>query len=161
MDAMRMCVYCGSSEASESFGAVAVELGIEMAARGIGLVYGGGGTGLMGILADAVLANAGEVVGVIPRSLVAAELAHQGLSELVVVGSMHERKAAMAERSDAFITLPGGFGTLDETFEILTWNQLGLLAKPLVFLDLRKPRLPTSLPVEFPSGMAVANSAHL
>ena len=132
---MRVCVYCGSSSGSSTFATVAVELGTEMARRGIGLVYGGGDVGLMGIAADAVLAGGGEVIGVIPRSLVLAEVAHQGLTELVVVGSMHERKAKMAELADAFVSLPGGFGTLDETFEILTWNQLGLLAKPLVFLD--------------------------
>jgi len=132
---MRVCVYCGSSSGSEAFAGVAVDLGTAMAGEGIGLVYGGGDVGLMGILADAVLANGGEVTGVIPASLVDAEVAHHGLTELVVVGSMHERKARMAELADAFVTLPGGFGTLDETFEVLTWNQLGLLAKPLVFLD--------------------------
>ncbi len=107
-----------------------------MARRGIGLVYGGGDVGLMGVIADAVLASGGEVIGVIPSALVAAEVAHNGLTELIEVSSMHERKARMAELADGFITLPGGFGTLDETFEVLTWNQLGLLHKPLVFLDL-------------------------
>jgi hypothetical protein len=132
---MRVCVYCGSSRGAAELGAVAVELGAEMARRGIGLVYGGGDVGLMGILADTVLGAGGEVIGVIPHSMVTAEVAHGGLTELHVVGSMHERKALMCDLADGFVTLPGGFGTLDETFEILTWNQLGLIAKPLVFLD--------------------------
>lgn len=132
---MRVCVYCGSSKGSDSFRHGAEALGAEMAERGIGLVYGGGDVGLMGVVADAVLAGGGEVIGVIPSALVVAEVAHQGLTELVEVASMHERKARMADLADGFITLPGGFGTLDETFEILTWNQLGLVHKPLVFLD--------------------------
>jgi len=103
--------------------------------EGIGIVYGGGNVGLMGVLADAALAEGGEVVGVIPRMLVDKEIAHRGLSELRVVGSMHERKALMADLSDAFIAAPGGYGTLDEFCEILTWTQLGLQRKPIGMLN--------------------------
>jgi uncharacterized protein (TIGR00730 family) len=110
-------------------------LGVLLADRGIGLVYGAGHVGLMGILADAVLSAGGCVVGVIPQGLVDRELAHTGLTELIVVDTMHQRKALMAERSDAFIALPGGYGTLDETFEILTWAQLGLHTKPIGVLN--------------------------
>lgn len=132
---MRVCVYCGSSPGPESFQRLAAELGTEMARRGMGLVYGGGSVGLMGIVADAVMAGGGEVIGVIPQSLVDAEVSHRGLTDLIVVDTMHTRKARMDELSDACISLPGGFGTLDETFEILTWNQLGYISKHLVFLD--------------------------
>jgi uncharacterized protein (TIGR00730 family) len=111
------------------------QLGRLLAGRGLGLVYGGGHVGLMGILADAVLTAGGRVVGVIPQDLVDRELAHTGLSELIVVDTMHQRKAIMAERSDAFVALPGGYGTLDETFEILTWAQLGLHDKPVGLLN--------------------------
>jgi len=106
-----------------------------MAAEGIGLVYGGGRVGLMGALADAVLAAGGEVTGVMPRHLVDREIAHRGLTALEVTASMHERKARMAELADGFIALPGGFGTFEEVIEVLTWNQLGLLAAPVVLLD--------------------------
>jgi uncharacterized protein (TIGR00730 family) len=106
-----------------------------MVARGLGLVYGGGHIGLMGVLADAVLAGGGRVIGVIPRSLEAKELAHGSLTELHVVETMHQRKAAMADLSDAFAALPGGFGTADELFEILTWAQLGLHTKPIGLLN--------------------------
>lgn len=132
---MRVCVYCGSSKGTEGFQRLAAELGAEMARRGIGLVYGGGNVGLMGIIADAAMAGGGEVIGVIPAAMVPLELAHEGLTRLIVVDSMHARKAQMAELADAFIALPGGFGTLDEMFEILTWNQLGYLEKPAVFLN--------------------------
>lgn len=135
LQGMRVCVYCGSSKGSEGFQRLAAALGSELAGRGIGLVYGGGNVGLMGIIADAALAGGGEVIGVIPEAMVPLEVAHEGLSRLIVVESMHARKARMAELSDAFIALPGGFGTLDEIFEILTWNQLGYLRKPAVFLD--------------------------
>ena len=108
------------------------------ARRGVGVVYGGGRVGLMGAVADGALAAGGEVVGVIPRELVARELAHAGLSELHVVGSLHERKAKMAELADAFAALPGGFGTLDELLEQLTWSQLGLHAKPIGLLDVEE-----------------------
>jgi hypothetical protein len=109
--------------------------GAALAARGLGLVYGGGRVGLMGAVADAALAAGGEVIGVIPQELVDRELAHPGVTELRVVGSLHERKALMAELSDAFVALPGGFGTLDELMEQLTWSQLGLHAKPVALLD--------------------------
>jgi uncharacterized protein (TIGR00730 family) len=106
-----------------------------MGEAGLGLVYGGAQIGLMGALADAALANGGEVIGVIPRSLAAVEVAHQGLSRLDLVETMHERKALMAQEADAFMALPGGFGTLDEFFEILTWAQLGIHAKPCVMVN--------------------------
>lgn len=131
---MRVCVYCGSSKGPEAYQRLATDLGTEMARRGIGLVYGGGNVGLMGIVADAVLAAGGEAIGVIPEAMVPLEVAHEGLDELIVTGSMHERKARMADLSDAFVALPGGFGTLDEIFEILSWNQLGYLSKPAIFL---------------------------
>jgi uncharacterized protein (TIGR00730 family) len=132
-----LCVYCGSSGAvDEQYRSAATELGASLAAAGIELVYGGGRIGLMGLLADAVLADGGRVTGVIPSRLRDRELAHQGASELVVVGSMHERKRVMAERADAFAVLPGGTGTLDETFEIVTWRQLGLHDKPIFLVDI-------------------------
>jgi uncharacterized protein (TIGR00730 family) len=129
-------VFCGASsgrraaylDAARAFGAAC-------ARRGIGVVFGGGRVGMMGAVADAALAAGGEAVGVIPQELVARELAHDGLTELHVVGSLHERKALMAELSDAFVALPGGFGTLDELAEQLTWSQLGLHAKPVGLLD--------------------------
>ena len=133
-----LCVYCGSrigehpeyAEQAQAFGA-------ELARRGIALVYGGGNVGLMGIVADAVLAGGGKAIGVIPRQLVEREVAHQGLSELVVVDTMHQRKTRMFELADAFVALPGGFGTMDEMFEMLTWAQLGLHRYPCAFLDVR------------------------
>ena len=109
--------------------------GAAAASRGLGIVYGGGKVGLMGAVADGALAAGGEVIGVIPQALVERELAHGGLSELHVVGSLHERKALMADLADAFVALPGGFGTLDELMEQLTWSQLGLHAKPVGLLD--------------------------
>jgi uncharacterized protein (TIGR00730 family) len=131
-----LCVYCGSSGAvDEKYRAVAVELGEALALARIEVVYGGGRVGLMGLLADAMLAGGGALIGVIPARLRDAELAHQGASELIVVGSMHERKRLMAEQADAFAVLPGGIGTLDETFEIVTWRQLGLHDKPIFLVD--------------------------
>jgi uncharacterized protein (TIGR00730 family) len=133
----RLCVYCGSSGAVDGqYREAAGELGARLAAAGIGLVYGGGRVGLMGILADAALAAGGEVIGVIPSRLRDAELAHSGVTELVVVESMHERKGMMAEKADAFAILPGGIGTLDEMFEILSWNQLRLHDKPILLVDI-------------------------
>ncbi len=133
---MRVCVFCGSNRgARPSFAATAADLGTTLAAKGIGLVYGGGQVGLMGVVADAALAAGGIVTGVMPDALVAKEIAHTGLSELRVTGSMHERKALMAELADGFIALPGGLGTFDELCEVLTWGQLGLHAKPVVLLD--------------------------
>ena len=134
----RVCVFCGSSPgANPRYLTTAHRLGIVLAQRGIGLVYGGGCVGLMGVLADAVLAEGGEVIGVIPQSLVDLEVAHVGLPDLRVVSSMHERKALMADLSDGFIALPGGLGTLEELSEILTWAQLGFHAKPCGLLDVR------------------------
>ena len=122
----RVCVFCGSNFGGrDAYAAAARDLGAALARAGIGLVYGGGSVGLMGLLADAVLAGGGEVIGVIPQELVDRELAHGGLSKLHVVGSLHERKALMAELADAFVALPGGFGTLDELTECLTLVQTG------------------------------------
>ena len=118
-----------------AFRLTATRLGQELAGRGIRLIYGGGHVGLMGAVADAVTAGGGEAHGVITRVLAAKEVAHRGLTSLTVVGTMHERKAAMADAADAFIMLPGGFGTLDEFFEALTWTQLGIHAKPCGILD--------------------------
>jgi hypothetical protein len=131
-----VCVFCGSSPGRRpSFTAAASELGARLAADRIGLVYGGGSIGLMGTVADAALAAGGEVVGVIPEALAGKEVAHTGLTRLHVVKSMHERKALMAEMADAFVALPGGFGTLDELFEAITWGQLGIHRKPIGLLD--------------------------
>jgi uncharacterized protein (TIGR00730 family) len=133
---LRVCVFCGSSSGtSAAFADAASTLGLLMAHREVGLVYGGARVGLMGMVADAVLAGGGEVTGVMPGHLVDREVAHTGLTSLQVTGSMHERKAVMAELSNGFIALPGGFGTFEETIEVLTWNQLGLMAKPVVLLD--------------------------
>lgn len=131
-----ICVYCGSNPGARPVYADAAEaLGRRMAAEGLALVYGGGNVGLMGVVADAVLASGGEVIGVIPEQLVNLEVAHRGLTRLEVVADMHTRKARMFELSDAFVALPGGFGTLDEMFEMLTWRQLGLGDRPCAFLD--------------------------
>ena len=133
----QVCVFCGSNPGGRPvYAEAARRLGVALTARGLGLVYGGGHVGLMGVVADAVLAGGGRVVGVIPRALADKELAHGGLSELHVVGTMHERKALMADCADAFVALPGGFGTADELFEILTWAQLGLHAKPVGLLNI-------------------------
>jgi uncharacterized protein (TIGR00730 family) len=132
----RVCVFCGASSGRlPVYADAARALGSALASRGLGLVYGGGRVGLMGAVADAALAAGGEAVGVIPQELVDRELAHGGLTELRIVGSLHERKALMAELSDGFVALPGGFGTLDELLEQLTWSQLGLHAKPIGLLD--------------------------
>jgi hypothetical protein len=133
---MRICVFCGSSSGRvASYRAAASAFGELLAREHIGLVYGGASVGLMGAVADAARAHGGEVIGVIPEALVAHEVAHRGLDDLRVVGSMHERKALMAELSDAFVALPGGIGTLEELFEVWTWGQLGLHAKPCALLD--------------------------
>ena len=132
-----LCVYCGSSGAvAAAYREAASELGASLANAGIDVVFGGGRVGLMGLLADAALANDGRVTGIIPARLRDAELAHRGVSELVIVSSMHHRKQQMAERSDAFAILPGGIGTLDETFEMLSWKQLGLHDKPIFLVDI-------------------------
>jgi uncharacterized protein (TIGR00730 family) len=132
----RICVFCGSSPGRRpEYCAAAEELAAELVRRNIGLVYGGGNVGLMGIIADAVLRAGGDVQGVIPEHLMALEVGHKGLTKLHVVHSMHERKALMADLSDAFIALPGGFGTLEEFCEVVTWTQLGLHAKPCGILN--------------------------
>ena len=133
---MRACVYCGSSAGADPAFADGVRaLAGELARRGAGVVYGGGAVGLMGALADAALDAGAEVVGVIPRALMERELGHRAIGDLRVVGSMHERKALMADLSDAFIAAPGGIGTLEELVEVYTWLQLGLHDKPLGLLD--------------------------
>jgi uncharacterized protein (TIGR00730 family) len=131
MDIRSLCVFCGSSVGNRpEYAAAAAEVGRLLGQRGIRLVYGAGNVGLMGILADAALVAGGEVIGVIPQMLVDRELAHRGITELRIVGTMHERKALMAELSDAFLALPGGLGTFEELCEALTWSQLGIHAKP-------------------------------
>ena len=131
-----ICVYCGSNAGNKpAYAERAIALGDRIAKEGLQLVYGGGNVGLMGIVADAVLAAGGEVVGVIPEQLVNWEVAHKGVTKLEVVANMHERKKRMFDLSDAFVALPGGFGTLDEMFEMLTWRQLGIGDKPCAFLD--------------------------
>lgn len=132
----RICVFCGSNAGTRPiYSAVARHLGETMARRGIGLVTGGGKVGLMGAVADAVLAAGGEAIGVIPEQLVAREIAHAGLTDLRIVRTMHERKALMADLADAFIALPGGYGTLDEFCEALTWSQLGIHKNPCGLLN--------------------------
>ena len=137
MKIKRICVYCGSSPGkSPAYITAAKQLASVLSERGIGLVYGGATVGVMGAIADAVLEAGGEAIGVIPKSLAVKELAHENLSELHVVASMHERKAMMAELSDGFVALPGGWGTLEEIFEILTWAQLGFHDKPCGLLNI-------------------------
>jgi uncharacterized protein (TIGR00730 family) len=132
----RICIFCGSHVGKdESYACVAREAVETIVGMGYGIVYGGGSIGLMGIVADTALAAGGEVIGVIPRALARTEIAHEGLTELHVVGTMHERKALMAESSDAFIALPGGFGTMDEFCEILSWRQLRIHDKPIGLLN--------------------------
>src|ERR1700687_244226 len=132
----RICVYCGSSgRVNEAYRAAATRLGMVLARAGIELIYGGGRVGLMGLVADAALAEGGRVTGIIPMHLHDREVGHTGLTELVVVDNMHNRKRRMFELADAFAVLPGGLGTLDETLEIITWKQLGLHDKPVVIVD--------------------------
>jgi hypothetical protein len=132
----RICIYAGSSFGrSPDYASAAKAFGTECARRGIGIVYGGGSVGLMGVLADAVLAAGGEVIGVIPRAMIARELGHHGVTELIPVDSMHERKQRMADLADAFVALPGGIGTLEEVIEVFTWLQLGLHLKPVGLLN--------------------------
>jgi uncharacterized protein (TIGR00730 family) len=133
---MRICVYAGSNPGTNpAYAEAAAELARLLASRDIGVVYGGGKVGLMGILADSALAAGGEVIGVIPQDLMDREIGHTGLTELHVVASMHERKALMAELSDGFVALPGGAGTLEELIEVYTWSQLGLHDKPMGVLN--------------------------
>ena len=134
--ALSLCVYCGSREGDDpAFVASAEAVGASIGRRGWGLVYGGGRAGLMGRVADAALAAGAQVVGVIPQALMGRELGHRGLAELIVVDTMHERKRLMAERSDAFVALPGGIGTFEELFEVWTWLQLGYHDKPVGLLN--------------------------
>ena len=134
----RVCVFCGSSPGRDpDHVAAARALGRGLVARGLELVYGGGSIGLMGACADEVLAQGGRVTGVIPRTLFEREVGHRRLSETHIVETMHERKAIMADKSDAFVVLPGGYGTLDETFEALTWAQLGIHEKPIVLVSVK------------------------
>jgi len=136
MSVTRVCVFCGSSVGRDPrYRAAAVAVGRSLAARGLGLVYGGSSVGLMAVLADTVMAEGGSVTGVIPHGLAAREVAHHGLTDIRVVPSMHARKALMAELADAFLALPGGFGTLEEWFESVTWAQLGIHRKPLGLLN--------------------------
>ena len=131
-----ICVFCGSANGRrEGYARSARKFGAALAAKGLGLVYGGGSIGLMGVVADAALEGGAPVVGVIPRALFRREIAHHGLTRLEVVPSMHVRKARMARLSDAFVALPGGIGTLEELFEVLTWGYLGIHAKPVGLLD--------------------------
>jgi uncharacterized protein (TIGR00730 family) len=136
MTGKSICVFAGSSPGNDTaFASAARALGAGLVARGYGLVYGGASIGLMGVVADTVLAAGGRVVGVMPEFLATKEIAHTGLSELKITASMHERKDAMASLSNGFIALPGGFGTIEEFFEVLTWAQLGLHAKPCALLN--------------------------
>ena len=136
MNFRRICVFCGSNSGiNPAYRTFAVDLGRILAGHGLELVYGGGNIGLMGILADAVLESGGRVIGVIPESLMAKEVGHAGLTELRIVRSMHERKALMADLSDGFIAMPGGFGTFEEFCEVVTWSQLGIHAKPCGLLN--------------------------
>lgn len=131
-----ICVYCGSNAGSKViYSERAAALGDRIAKEGLRLIYGGGNVGLMGVVANAVLEAGGQVTGVIPKQLADWEVAHRGLTELEIVGSMHERKARMFDLADGFVTLPGGFGTMEEIFEMLTWRQLGIGNKPCAFLD--------------------------
>ena len=133
---MRLCVYCGSKRGEDlRHHEAALSLGSEMAARGIDLVYGGGRVGLMGDVADAVLSGGGKVTGVIPRALMDMDVGHLGATELFVVDDMHQRKAMMSREADAFVALAGGYGTLEELFEMVAWSQLGIHAKPVGLLN--------------------------
>ena len=134
----RLCVFCGSSVGNQpEYAEVAQALGALLARRKIGLVYGGGNVGLMGVIADAVIANGGEAIGVIPQALADREIAHAGITELRVVDSMHTRKATMADLADGFVAMPGGVGTFEEFFEVVTWTQLGLHRKPCGLLNVK------------------------
>ncbi len=136
MEIRRVCVFCGSNDGSNpEFKTATTELAKLLTKKRIGLVYGGGNVGLMGALADAMMTESGEVIGVIPEALIAKEVAHRGLKDLRVVQTMHERKKLMSDLSDAFIALPGGFGTIEEIFEVITWGQLGIHQKPCGFLN--------------------------
>ena len=159
-----ICVYCGSSgRVDEVYRAAATRLGVVLAKAGIELVYGGGRVGLMGLLADAALASGGRVTGIIPVHLHDKEVGHTGLTELVIVDNMHQRKRRMFELADAFLVLPGGLGTLDEMFEIVTWKQLGLHDKPIVLVDVAGYWAPLLELIEHAvvSGFAARRALHL
>ena len=157
----RVCVFCGSNAGIRpEYGIAARAVAAGLARRGFGLVYGGGNVGMMGIIADSMLQAGGEVIGVIPQSLVAKEVAHHGVSELRVVDTMHQRKALMNDLSDAFIALPGGFGTLDEFFEILTWAQLGIHSKPCAILNVESYYDPLLALFDHGVGEGFVRSAH-
>lgn len=159
-----VCVYCGSSShVDEKYKQLARDVGKNLAERGIKLVYGGGHVGLMGLLADAGLAAGGHVTGIIPEHIRAHEVQHTGLSELLVVDSMHARKSLMAEKADAFVILPGGFGTLDEAFEILTWKQLALHNKPIIIYNINGFWDPMLVLIEhlIDAGFAPKNNIHI
>lgn len=132
----RVCVYAGSNVGTRhEYAEAAADLARAIVDRGLGIVYGGGNVGLMGVLADAAIAAGGEVIGIMPDALVAREIGHRGVTELRIVSSMHERKAMMSELAGGFVALPGGFGTIEELVEVLTWSQLGIHAKPCALLD--------------------------
>lgn len=135
---MNICVYCGSSKGDNpEILTTAQDLGEKFASKNIGLIYGGSSLGVMGALADSVMKHGGKVTGVIPENLFSKEVGHTGISKLITVKDMHERKSTMAGLADAFIALPGGFGTMEELFEIITWNQIGILKKPVTLLNIR------------------------
>jgi uncharacterized protein (TIGR00730 family) len=157
----RICVFCGSATgAKPAYAEAARALGREVAARGIGLVYGGGAVGLMGIAADAALSAGGEVIGVIPYGLLKREVGHGGGVEMHIVDTMHERKAKMAELSDGFVVLPGGYGTLEEAVEALTWAQLGIQDKGVVFLDVEGYWQPFLSALDFMAGEGFVRPTH-
>lgn len=134
---MNVCVFCGSSAGQNpQYATLAAEFGKQLAELGHSLIYGGGNIGLMGVVADSVMENSGKVIGIIPAFLAEKEVAHQNISQLEIVGTMHERKMRMAELADAFVALPGGWGTLEELAEVLTWKQLGLVNKPIIILNI-------------------------
>ena len=160
----RICVFAGSSAGTlPEYTECARLLGEEAARRGLGIVYGGSSVGLMGTVADAALAAGGEVIGVLPRGLFAREIAHTGLSRLEETASMHARKARMADLADAFVALPGGYGTLDELFEIITWAQIGMHAKPIGVLDVQGFYEPLFRLIDHlvESGFVPARNSHL
>ena len=133
---MRICVYCGSSNGhDQTILEMASDFGCRLAHQNIGLVYGGSSLGVMGTLANAVMEDGGDVTGVIPENLFSKEVAHTGITKLITVADMHERKYKMADLADAFVALPGGFGTMEELFEIITWNQIGIIDKPVTLLN--------------------------
>ncbi|MBK8175559.1 MAG: TIGR00730 family Rossman fold protein [Rhodospirillales bacterium] len=163
-DIRSLCVLCGSREGTDpAHRAAAIRLGTLLAERGVRLVYGGGSIGLMGTIADAVINAGGEVVGVIPKFLIRSEIGHRRLTELVVTSSMHDRKRRMFDMADAFVVLPGGLGTLDETFEIITWKQLRLHQAPIIVLDVNGYWAPLSalIAATISGGFAAAAVADL